>query len=36
MGDLYLNALEKFKDVVAENVMKNIYQRHLMRVFAGI
>jgi hypothetical protein len=35
MGERYLNALEEFKDVIGENVTENIYQRHLMRVFAG-
>ena len=35
MGDRYLDALEKFRDVVAQNVTENIYERHLKRVFIG-
>ncbi len=33
MGKRYLNALEKYEDVVAENVTENIYQRHIKPVF---
>jgi hypothetical protein len=35
MGDKYLNALEKFEDIVAENVAENVYDRHLKRIFIG-
>lgn len=35
MGERYLNALEKFEDVVAVNVTENIYHRHLKRIFIG-
>lgn len=35
MGDRYLNALEKFEDVVAKNVTENVYDRHLKRIFIG-
>jgi hypothetical protein len=33
MGEQYYNALRKYKDIIAENVIENIYQRHIMRVF---
>ncbi|MBD3185131.1 hypothetical protein GF312_22820 [Candidatus Poribacteria bacterium] len=33
MGEVYINALDKFSYVVGENVTENIYQRHLIRVF---
>jgi len=33
LGDDYLNALKKHEQVVAENVMENIYDRHIKRVF---
>ena len=35
MGDRYLDALDQFETVVAENVTGNIYERHLKRVFMG-
>ncbi|MCD4825505.1 MAG: tagaturonate epimerase family protein [Phycisphaerae bacterium] len=35
MGERYLNALEKFEEIVAKNVAENIYQRHLKRIFIG-
>lgn len=33
MGDRYLSVLDEFKDVIAENVTENIYQRHIGQVF---
>ncbi len=33
MEDRYLNALKTYKDVVAENVSHNIYERHLKPLF---
>jgi hypothetical protein len=33
MGDRYLDALDRFETVIAENVMENIYERHLKRIF---
>jgi len=33
MGDYYLNALIKHEKVIARNVLENIYDRHLKRVF---
>ena len=33
MGDRYLEALNRFEAVIAENVTVNIYERHLRRVF---
>jgi hypothetical protein len=33
MGPRYLNALEKYEDVVAQSVTENIYNRHLKRIF---
>ena len=33
MGDRYLQALDEFEAVIAENVTANIYERHLKRVF---
>ncbi len=35
MGDRYLEALNRFETVIAENVTANIYERHLRRVFTG-
>ena len=35
MGDRYLNALDEFREVIAQNVTENIYDRHLKRVFIG-
>ncbi len=35
IGDRYLEALDRFEAVVAENVTANIYERHLRRVFTG-
>jgi tagaturonate epimerase len=33
LGDKYLSALQKFETVVAENVARNLFERHLKRVF---
>ena len=33
LGDEYLNALEKYEDVIAQNVCENILERHIKRVF---
>ncbi len=33
MGQRYLEALEKYEDVIAANVTANIYQRHIRSVF---
>ena len=35
MGERYMEALDKFEAVIAENVTANIYERHLKRVFMG-
>ena len=35
MEKRYLNALEKFEDIIAQNVTENIYERHLKRIFIG-
>jgi hypothetical protein len=36
MGQRYFNALEKYEDIIAENVTENIYDRHIKPLFAGI
>jgi len=33
MGTRYLDALEKYEDIVAQNVTENIYERHIKPVF---
>jgi len=33
LGDGYLNALQKFETIVAENVARNLFDRHLKQVF---
>ncbi|MCX6168149.1 MAG: tagaturonate epimerase family protein [Ignavibacteriales bacterium] len=33
MGDRYLNALDKYEEVIAENVIQNLYERHIQKVF---
>jgi hypothetical protein len=33
MGERYLNALEAFEEVVAENVTQNLYERHIKPIF---
>jgi tagaturonate epimerase len=33
MGDRYLNALEKYESVIAENVIENLYERHIQKIF---
>jgi hypothetical protein len=35
MGDRYIHALEQFEPIVAENVTKNIFDRHLKPMFIG-
>jgi len=35
LGDRYINALQRFEDVVARNVSENIFDRHLRPVFIG-
>lgn len=35
LGREYLDALEKYEDIVAKNVTENIYDRHIKRVFIG-
>jgi len=34
MGTRYLDALEKYEDIVAQNVTENIYERHIKPIFA--
>ena len=33
MGARYLDALEKYEDIVAQNVTENIYERHIKPIF---
>jgi hypothetical protein len=33
MGDDFLNALEKYRDIIALNVTENIYKRHIKPIF---
>lgn len=33
MGHRYLDALDKFEDIIAANVTENIYRRHLKKIF---
>lgn len=33
MGDRYLNALDKYEEQIAENVIENLYERHIKKVF---
>lgn len=33
MGNQYLDALEKYRDIVSEQVVANIYERHICRLF---
>jgi hypothetical protein len=35
MGERYLDALGKYKDIIAENVTENICERHVKAVFLG-
>jgi hypothetical protein len=35
LGRGYLDALEKYEQIVAKNVTENIYDRHIRRVFIG-
>lgn len=36
MGDRYLNALERYEHIVAENVSTNIYERHIKPLFLPV
>jgi len=36
MGQRYFNALDKFQDIIAQNVTENIYDRHIKPLFMGI
>ncbi len=36
LGEGYLDALDDNREVVAENVTKNLYDRHIVRLFPGI
>lgn len=33
MGDRYLNALKKYEDIIAENVIENLFDRHIKKIF---
>lgn len=35
MGTRYLDALEKYEDIVAQNVTENIYERHIKPIFVA-
>jgi tagaturonate epimerase len=35
MGIDYLNVLEKYERIISQNVMKNIYERHIKPIFMG-
>ena len=35
LGEEYTNALKENKDIIAENVTENIYERHVMPIFSG-
>ncbi|MHC4461744.1 MAG: tagaturonate epimerase family protein, partial [Planctomycetota bacterium] len=35
MGERYLNALEKYEDIIARNVTDNLYERHIKPLFIG-
>jgi hypothetical protein len=35
MADDFLNALEKYRDIIAPNVTQNIYKRHIKPIFMG-
>jgi len=36
MGRHYLDALEKYEDIIAQNVTENIYERHIKPLFMGM
>jgi hypothetical protein len=36
MGQRYFNALDKYEDIIAQNVTENIYDRHIKPLFMGI
>jgi tagaturonate epimerase len=33
MGERYLNALDKYENVISKNVIENLYERHIKKVF---
>jgi tagaturonate epimerase len=33
MGDRYLNALKKYEDTIAKNVIENLFERHIKKIF---
>jgi len=33
MGDRYLSALDKYEEVIAKNVIENLFERHIQKVF---
>ncbi|MGB5894743.1 MAG: tagaturonate epimerase family protein [Ignavibacteriaceae bacterium] len=33
MGDRYLNALDKYEDIIAKNVIENLYDRHIKKIY---
>lgn len=35
MGERFINALEKYEHIIAQNVTENIYERHLKPIFMG-
>lgn len=35
MGERYFSALEEYRDIVAQNVTENIYERHIRPLFMG-
>jgi hypothetical protein len=35
MGIDYLNALEKYEKIISQNVMENLYERHIKPIFIG-
>jgi hypothetical protein len=35
MGDRYYKALEKYEEIIADNVSENVFDRHLKPVFMG-
>jgi len=35
MGNRYIDALDRYEDIIARNVTENIYDRHIKRIFIG-
>jgi len=35
-GDIYLDMLEKYSEIISEEVRKNIYERHIRRLFPEV